>query len=444
MPRRDDLIGLLRTLDETMSTIAPPAGHEARLRARLALGSAPARGRSVARPLVLALAAVAAATGVWVAWTAPPAPELSVRPLPAPSASASADVIAEPRPDPTATPTATPRWLPERTVPALPMLPPHSENAPEPGPAPPFPAPPPPETHAARERWTMVTPAMPREASVSAASAAPRDRSAGRASSPGAWSDGASVPRNEGRGAELGAMGSLVGEPFAASAGAHHGASSESEASPGGADGAANEEEPASECVWGSIGVGGTCLAPGELKDLGSAICAAKGETMADLQPSFDCANGGSTDAKLLCCGSAAATPGPEEPPAKCETVTIGDGATCTDAMSLEIAAKELCATMGMMVVVLGGIDDCNGGGSTMAKVQCCAAEGATVPDPAASEGDYVWGALGDGITCVPDATFMAAALDACDAEGLVLIDFVATGDCAPAVSRMAKYGCGP
>lgn len=142
--------------------------------------------------------------------------------------------------------------------------------------------------------------------------------------------------------------------------------------------------EPANVCVGSLLGDGTTCASPTELKELAIATCDAQGMFAADLSLAFDCEDGGSTTAKLTCC-----EPGPANDPG-----------------------------------------DPNG------------PDKPSDPGEPSDPGNWMWGLLGDNETCLDNDVYFQLAVDACDAAGLVLVDFVTTNDCSEEVSRSAKYGC--
>lgn len=444
MQRRDDLIGLLRSLDRALSTVAPPPGHEARLRARLAPDPRSQRGPIAVRTIALAFCALLAAAGVWLAWTSPSAPDVAVQPIAAPSASE--EIGAEPRPSPSATSSAsTPRRRPLRMVPALPvrLAPPHSERAPGPPSPEPFaPRPPAPETPA-RTALAPVTPSAPDAPATPA-----RDRAAlqsGRPA-PGALAFDAPAAR-EGRDGPLLRMGALSESGRAASdsaaahasSGAAHGSTprpAHEPTSPEPQD--PKPESPADTCQWSLLDLGGKCLSPADLKAMAVATCEGSGQTLGDLAPAFDC-EGGSTMAKLSCCepGSGAATP--DNPEMTCKQLTVGDGVTCLYSGVLEKQAAAACELSGLVFGKSAVEIDCGDGTAALITAWCCP----PANEPAANEPSPAFGgAVGDGTSCVQDDLLEAEASEQCEALGLKLFDFYAAADCEGDASTIAKYLC--
>lgn len=86
---------------------------------------------------------------------------------------------------------------------------------------------------------------------------------------------------------------------------------------------------------------------------------------------------------------------------------------------------------------------DCDGGQSSFAKVLCCdSGEPAGVPVQLPDPGPSPTGGLGDGVTCVANADYVALAQDACAQIGMTLLDLYTADDCSADASRYAKYIC--
>lgn len=131
------------------------------------------------------------------------------------------------------------------------------------------------------------------------------------------------------------------------------------------------------------------------------------------------------------------------EPGPVCTGVPIGDQATCVSPDDLLVAAQGACAAEGLIAVDVSPSWNCEGGQSSFAKVLCCdsgAPAGVPVqpPDPGPSPA----GGLGDGVTCVANADYLALAQDACAQIGMTLLDLYTTDDCSADASRYAKYLC--
>lgn len=66
-----------------------------------------------------------------------------------------------------------------------------------------------------------------------------------------------------------------------------------------------------SHCIPIVIGDGSTCIDGGAIKGLAAGVCEASGYATADIGLGNDCPNGGSTIAKVLCCDAPPAPPPP-------------------------------------------------------------------------------------------------------------------------------------
>lgn len=175
--------------------------------------------------------------------------------------------------------------------------------------------------------------------------------------------------------------------------------------------------------------------APGGKGGEGEAAQAAEG---AEDGSAEDGADPGDKPAPEGGCGS--------EPEAACTGVAAGDGTSCLDDAALLSAAQGACAALGSIAVEILPSFDCDGAGSTMAKVLCCVdGEPGEVPaEPPAPGNPPPDGALGDGTTCVANSDFLQMAQAACDELGLTLIDLFTSDDCPGEASHWAKYICGP
>lgn len=172
------------------------------------------------------------------------------------------------------------------------------------------------------------------------------------------------------------------------------------------------------------------CAPPAPAGD-GKAVQAAEGDEGEG--------EGGAPPDKPVPEGSCDPGPAPE-----CTGVVAGDGTTCLDDAALLAAAQAACDAEGYIAVEIGPAFDCDGAGSTMAKVWCCdeGEPGEVPPQPPAS-GPSPAGGFGDGVTCTPNGDLHQLAEDACAAMGLALIDFYTTDDCPGGASHYAKYICG-
>lgn len=441
---REDLMELLRALDGAMRALAPPPGHEARMRARLE--SAAASGRaSLRRPASapsrafgLVLAAVLVLVGVWIA-RGTIEPEVSVQPLPAPAPSA--EISAEPV-APTAT-SAPPRWLPRRPVPALPILPPRSEVAPAvPSPAPRALA----RTDAAQDEARGPAPFDHRtpgeeEANREAPSPARTDPRAhgpaGRSGRGGDWGTATTGGRaQEGsREPAVGRMGTITGLSRSGG-GAQDGPATPPVHRPG-QDPATGPSDgdpaPGPECSWTAVELAPKCVPFADLEGIAAGACGAAGMVLSEVAPGASCGDGATfSAAKVRCCEADDST----DPLAACKPVSAGDGLTCSDAAALMKEADALCLSWGGSLVQpeLVVPPGCGAGTALLATGQCCPA-----PDPGPSPA----GAVGDGLECLQDDVLEEMAWLICQEQGLSLVDFFAPDDCGDDASTSAKYLCG-
>ncbi|MGZ3420353.1 MAG: hypothetical protein ACXVEE_20930 [Polyangiales bacterium] len=75
---------------------------------------------------------------------------------------------------------------------------------------------------------------------------------------------------------------------------------------------AATSPEP---CEGFAITAGDACIDPGTLKLKADADCSSRGAVLTELWPDSACADGGSHNAKYVCCGGKTAPPSKEPPP---------------------------------------------------------------------------------------------------------------------------------
>lgn len=443
MPHRDDLIGLLRSLDGTLRTLPPRAGHEARLRARLA-AARPGEGRRAVRQLALAVCVIAALLGVWLSWGPRRAPEVAVQPAPLPSPS---EVVREPRPSPSDSGSAAPRRAPSRRLitPALPVLPPHSELSP--------PSVPPPYFEAPSSPRVAPAPGRPAQASPPALAddaAPPRAGAAAPGSHPAApfalaWngSIGALGPAREtppatagdarpgssggsGRGATSPEPAHQRPEPSADEA--------EEPAVNVGHDPDPNDPEAANVCEGTALDLD-ECTSAEELKLIAGKVCEAAGLSLAELWPALDCDGVDSTVAKLLCCGPGGPpAPGEGEGQA-CKTLSAGDGVTCVPTATLELQIAATCAMWKMDLAHAEALPGCGDGLTAYVKAECCTPAQAS-PEP------FAGGAVGDGVTCRSNQDLAIEASKTCEGLGLTLLEVYTANDCGADSSRYAKYMC--
>lgn len=436
MPRRDDLIGLLRSLDGALKTVEPAPGHEARLRARLAEASGErAPARRIARPLALALCALAAGGATWLAWSRSRAPEPSAQPAGAPQASGV--IFAPPRPEPPAS-APPPRPSPRRAPPVLPLLPPHGELAPSPAPrqddvapAPVDIAPPRAERGVEPAFKAQVTTA--REDDKRAASkgnSAPRQLG---------WIAPGAAPAAQGPGSPgLPALGTLSGDARspASSAGSGRGAPYGA-GDPGTKLPVSTAPPGAPSCESEALDFGGKCVDAADFKEISSGHCDGKGLVLAGLDVAVGCGAGGVAVGKVTCCSPGSSSE-PADPYAACKWLEAGDGVTCVDAAILEKELAATCVSWSMTFAKAEVVVPCSGGEAALSKGICCPPEA-----PAGDTGPSPSGLVGDGLACTPDEKLEDVASATCLSLGLVLLDFWPAEDCDADTSTAAKYMCG-
>lgn len=434
MPDRDDLIGLLRSLDGALRTVEPALGHEARLRARLAAESGARRpaiapARRIAQPLALVLCAAAAGGAAWLALSSARAPEPSAQPLVAPPAASEA-IGAEPRPEPPASSRSS-RPSPWRPAPVLPLLPPHGEIAPTPSNDR---APVPADTAApARRAQAPVTPrstpAVPDgRLALSTAARAPR---------PAAWGATAAASP-EARAAAPTNMGTLSGEGrgSASSAPGTRGSTSSSTGATGTKQPVSGPDQAASSCEAEALDFGDKCLDPGDLKEMAFELCDAKGLVLTGLDSAASCGSGGVALAKVTCCPPG--PPSPADPYWACKPVSAGDEITCVDPALLEKQLSALCASWSMSSAKVEVAVPCSDGSAAAVEGLCCPPVA-----PPSDPGPAPAGLVGDGASCTPDDKLEDSASFVCQSLGLSLLDFSAADDCDADTSTVAKYVCG-
>lgn len=120
------------------------------------------------------------------------------------------------------------------------------------------------------------------------------------------------------------------------------------------------------------IGDQATCQSAGDIKAAGVDACAAAGLLAVDVSPGWDCPDGGSTIAKVLCCDSGAPAGDPVPPQGGPDPAGgFGDGVTCVPNSDYLAMAQAACAEIGMILMDLYTTDDCSASESRYAKYIC-------------------------------------------------------------------------
>ncbi len=119
-------------------------------------------------------------------------------------------------------------------------------------------------------------------------------------------------------------------------------------------------------CIAQAIGDGTACIDATTIKESAIDACTAEGAVLTDLSLANDCADGGSTMAKLVCCLPAPPSGG------DCKVLAVGDGASCEDPIVLKQASLDLCTQAGLVFADFALDGDCPNGQSTTAKATCC------------------------------------------------------------------------
>jgi hypothetical protein len=124
-------------------------------------------------------------------------------------------------------------------------------------------------------------------------------------------------------------------------------------------------------CLYQALGDGTTCETESTWEAQATAICAAEGLLLHDMGVANDCANGGSSYAKLACCPQGGpANPPPD--PVNCSYHAIGDGSVCADDAAWTAEAEAICSAEGFLVSEMYLANDCPGGTSSYGKLACC------------------------------------------------------------------------
>jgi hypothetical protein len=132
-------------------------------------------------------------------------------------------------------------------------------------------------------------------------------------------------------------------------------------------------------CTAEVLGDGVTCQSPEQWKVLlagangDDGYCAAQGLVLHDVFLHNDCADGGSTYAKISCCPASSTPPEPDPNAQVCAYGALGDGTTCHTTEEWLAEVEAICATKNRSLVDLGVSNDCEDGSSSYAKFSCCA-----------------------------------------------------------------------
>ena len=125
-------------------------------------------------------------------------------------------------------------------------------------------------------------------------------------------------------------------------------------------------------CIGLLLGDGSTCQAPEDWKQQAFDACVAEGLSLTGLGLSSDnCPNGGSTYAKVECCGDANDPGDPPQPPDACIYDALGDG-TCQSVEDWKVAAADYCAANALSLAEIYYSEECPGGESGYVKFACC------------------------------------------------------------------------
>ncbi|MCK6589251.1 MAG: hypothetical protein L6Q76_16910 [Polyangiaceae bacterium] len=122
------------------------------------------------------------------------------------------------------------------------------------------------------------------------------------------------------------------------------------------------------DCIYEALGDGTTCETEAAWEAIAAAHCSAQGRFVRGLGVAGDCANGGSSYAKLGCC----LEPAPPPEPITCSHHPMGDGTACADDAAWTTEADAICAAEGRIIAELFLAADCPGGTSSFGKLACC------------------------------------------------------------------------
>ncbi len=178
-----------------------------------------------------------------------------------------------------------------------------------------------------------------------------------------------------------------------------------------------------------------SCATPETWKGRAVLDCEESGLVLAEIVCLDPCGEGLFQSAEYDCAE-------PDSEGDTCMTDTLGDGVTCNDPGVLKDLANETCKLSGLeMVDFTYTTDDC-GWMTRQASFTCCPV--VPVPEPPLPPAAPVCkpGALGDGVTCVDNATLEQNAVAACGESGLVLSEIQVSGDCPAGQGSTVGFTC--
>jgi hypothetical protein len=192
-------------------------------------------------------------------------------------------------------------------------------------------------------------------------------------------------------------------------------------------------------CTGHALGDGSVCKSDVDWKAEAALLCESEGPgfSLQDIYYSMDCAGGGSSFTKVMCCNPALEPP----PPMTCTYPLLGDGTVCKSSDEWKAEASLLCEAEGPDFVLqdIGFSMDCAGGDSSYVKLACCSpANDPGSPPPTTCTG----AALGDGTSCNSADAWKAEAESICASQSLVLTGIGYAEDCPGGDSSHAKFEC--
>jgi hypothetical protein len=176
-----------------------------------------------------------------------------------------------------------------------------------------------------------------------------------------------------------------------------------------------------------------TCVDDATWKTRASDACTAKKETLVSLTVGHACM-GGHLDIAFQCCGG----PTPPPPP-MCTTEKAPGTGMCESPAQWKTEGDTYCAAKKQVLTSLSMSGPCMGGFSA-AEFECCSTGSPPPPPPPTCTA----GVIGDGRTCVSEATLKSEADGACTMAGGKLTAFSAYDACGMAGGQYlhAKYEC--
>lgn len=189
-------------------------------------------------------------------------------------------------------------------------------------------------------------------------------------------------------------------------------------------------------CTVDIDGGNGACRSEVEWQRIVSQTCPAHGLTLVAYKTFEDCGPGKHRRVAYACCPADAPKP-PSPPDPMCKEINLGDRMTCLGLDEWKRKAGATCEASKLQLTNLKAGSACGMGLYNTVVATCCA----VTPQPP-NPGMCVASKLGDGMTCLDEASWKGLATRECTAKNLTLSDFRPTAVCGMGLYSAVEISC--